>query len=142
MQPQTHEDLRSHLTIRGSSDRQFGVVAGLFWIAVSLWPLRSGGLIRAWALIAGALFLGLGILAPAVLRPLNRAWTAVGLLLSRVTNPVVAALLFYLVFTPCGLVMRLVGKDPLRLMRDPRAPTYWIERRPPGPSPESMVHPF
>ena len=51
-------------------------------------------------------------------------------------------LLFYLVVTPTGLVMRMLGKDLLRLRFDPQAKSYWIERRPPGPAPETMKDQF
>jgi ABC-type uncharacterized transport system permease subunit len=56
-------------------------------------------------------------------------------------NPVVMAALFFLVFTPMGLLLRLLGKDPLRLRRSADA-TYWIERKPPGPPPETMANQF
>ena len=59
-----------------------------------------------------------------------------------VVNPLVMGLLFYLTVTPTGLLMRLFGKDPLRLRFDPEAKSYWIERQPPGPAPETMRHQF
>jgi hypothetical protein len=51
-------------------------------------------------------------------------------------------LLFYAIVTPVGLVMRLTGKDLLRLRIDATAQTYWIERHPPGPVPDTMRHQF
>jgi hypothetical protein len=65
-----------------------------------------------------------------------------GLLLGRLVSPIVVGVLFFVVFTPFGLVMRAFGYDPLRLKADPRASTYWIERSPPGPAPESMKDQF
>jgi hypothetical protein len=50
--------------------------------------------------------------------------------------------MFFLVFTPFALILRMAGKDLLRLRRDPAAASYWIERDPPGPPPESMVEQF
>ena len=91
--------------------------------------------------VAGA-FLLVALLLPAFLRPLNKAWTLLGLLLGRIVNPVVTAILFYFVFTPAGLVSRLLGKDPLLLKFAPRADTYWIARQPPGPRPETMSQQF
>ena len=60
-------------------------------------------------------FLPSGFLKPAWLRPLNKIWTKLGLLMGRVVSPVITAVLFYLVVTPTGLLFRIFGKDPLRL---------------------------
>jgi hypothetical protein len=59
----------------------------------------------------------------------------------RIVNPVVMGLLFYGTILPTGLVMRLRGRDLLRLKRDPNAETYWIARAP-GPRPETMRDQF
>jgi len=65
-----------------------------------------------------------------------------GILLGRIAAPVALAILFYGVFTPIGAVMRLAGKDPLRLKRDPGSPSYWLPRQPPGPAPDSLDQQF
>ena len=142
MKPQIHEDLTRRTVVRASSDRQFGLVAGLLLIAVSVWPLLSRGRMRMPVLGAAAAMLSIAGLAPFLLHPLNRAWTMLGVLLARIVNPVVMAALFYLVFTPVGLLLRLLRKDSLRLRVDPRAASYWIERQPPGPPPETMANQF
>jgi len=79
---------------------------------------------------------------PSVLGPLNRVWTWLARVLNKIVNPVVTAALFYLVFTPVGLLMRLTGGDSLRLRFSPDAKTYWIEKQPPGPPPETMARQF
>jgi hypothetical protein len=56
--------------------------------------------------------------------------------------PIVMRLLFFGVVTPIGVAMRLAGRDPLRRRHDPSASSYWILRRPPGPSPVSMRRQF
>jgi Saxitoxin biosynthesis operon protein SxtJ len=142
MKPQIHEDLTRRAGVRASSDRQFGVVIGLFLVVVSLWPLLWRGRTRTAVLMVAAAVLLTAALAPFLLHPLNRAWTMLGALLGRIVNPVAMAALFYLVFTPVGLLLRLLGKDPLRLRWDAAAPTYWIERQPPGPPPETMANQF
>ena len=76
------------------------------------------------------------------LAPLNKWWTKLGVLLYRIVSPVVLGLLFYLTVTPIALLLRLLGKDPLRLRRDPDGASYWIDRTPPGPAPESMKNQF
>lgn len=139
----THETYSSHNhSAEGSSDRSFGIVFAVVFGIVGCWPLRHGLPVRMWALVVGGLFLVVALAAPAVLAPLNRIWTKFGLLISRVTNPIVTALLFFVVFTPFAMVLRMLGKDLLRQKLDPTAKSYWIERTPAGPEPESMVHQF
>ncbi len=79
---------------------------------------------------------------PSLLAPLNRVWTKFGLLLHKVVSPIVLGVMFYLVITPTGLLMRLFGKDPLRLKFDGTAKSYWIPREPPGPKPDSIKDQF
>ena len=93
-------------------------------------------------LIVAAAFAVVALAIPRALGPLSRAWQGLGKAIHKVVNPVVMGLLFYLTVTPTGLLMRLFGKDPLRLRFDPEAKSYWIERRPPGPAPETMHQQF
>jgi|SRR5579872_720842 len=138
----THEDFSRHAEARGSSDRAFGVVIGVFLILVALAPLRTHHSIRWWALATAVLILAAAAVRPAWLHPLNRVWTGLGLLLGRIVTPIVTGLLFYLVVTPVAFLLHLLGKDPLRLARDAQASTYWIERKPPGPPAEGMANQF
>jgi hypothetical protein len=84
--------------------------------------------VRLWSLGLSAALLLLAWIRPALLHHANRIWMALGRFLGKVVNPVVTALLFYLVFTPAAMLLRWLGKDPLRLRMDRAAPTYWIER--------------
>ena len=136
-----HENLRQEEVV-GGSDRGFGLVfAGVFTIlgAVKLWHGHAVGVV--WCASA-LVFLVLAIVRPMLLAPLNRLWLKLGLLLYKVVNPIVMALIFSLTILPTGLLMRLFRKDPLRLKRDPQARTFWIERRPPGPAPDTMCNQF
>jgi hypothetical protein len=138
-----HESFDRGLWGQGSSNRSLGLVFAVVFAAVALLPLLRGLPPRKWALAVSGAFALAAWLAPAVLAPLNRFWTGLGLALHRITNPIVLGLLFYGVFTPLGLFYRRVlGKDFLKLKRDAGADTYWIERRPPGPPPESMLNQF
>ncbi len=127
---------------QGSSDRAFGLVFAAFFAIVALLPLWHGGAMRLWALAVAAAFGVLALAAPCVLAPLNRIWTMLGDLLHRIVSPIALGILFFGVVVPTGLLMRLVGKDPLRLAFDRQARTYWIERHPPGPPPESLKDQF
>ena len=99
-----HEDLKRAEGIRGSSDRSFGLVFASVLTALSLWPLRAGGHLRVPALVVAGVVLAVALLWPRMLHPLNKVWTILGLLLGRIVNPVVTAVLFYVVFTPAGLI--------------------------------------
>ena len=142
MKRSTHEIFSRDEKIVAGSDRSFGMVmAAVLAAATSLNAWHSG---RMWPWTAGlaALFLAAALLRPSVLNPLNLIWLRFGLFLHGVVNPVVMALVFYGTVLPTGLVMRILGKDILRLKRQPDADSYWIVRQPPGPSPETMKDQF
>jgi hypothetical protein len=128
--------------VKPSSNRTFGLVFAAFFALIALLPMLRGHAVRRWALPLSALFLLAGLAAPKILAPLNRTWTALGTLLHAIVNPLVLGVLFYLVFTPFGWVLRRMGKDFLRLRPAPGAASYWIPRQPPGPPPESMSRQF
>ncbi len=110
---------------------------------LSWWKYEEWGRQPILWLIAFAIAMGLAAwLMPRVLRPLNRAWTRLGVLLGKIVTPLVLALLFLLAFVPLGLILRIRGFRPLRLELEPEKETYWIDRDPPGPSPETMVRQF
>jgi hypothetical protein len=140
--PAIHESFVRDEEARGSSDRNFGfVMAGAFMI-LALAPLARGRAVRWWSLLVGAAFLVSGLLHPRILGPLNRLWLKLGLILHTVVSPVVMGLLFYSTVTPIGVLFRWLGKDPLRLRLDRETDTYWIERHPPGPAPDTMPRQF
>ncbi len=125
-----------------NSNRAFGFVFVIAFGAIALFPLTGGEPPRFWALAAMALVLAAALITPDWLTPFNRAWLHVGQFLHRITSPLVIAVIYFAVVTPTGLVMRALGRDPLRLRRDPHAPSYWIRRDPPGPDPETMTNQF
>lgn len=137
-----HEDLNRHDEITVGSERAFGVVFAVVFVVVALWPLLNGAAPRWWALVVAAAFLAAGYLFPIVLKPLNILWFKIGMLMYKVVNPLTMAMLFVTTIIPIGMLMRAMGKDPLRLKLDPDASTYWIERDPPGPEPDSMKNQF
>ncbi len=139
---QLHEDFAREAKVEGSSDRSFGFVFAAVFTLIGLWPLMGGGQVRIWALGIAAAFAVVVLARPGLLAPLNRLWTRFGLLLHKVVSPLIMGMLFYLTVTPIGLLMRAFGKDPLRLRPDPDAASYWIERDPPGPPPETMKNQF
>jgi hypothetical protein len=137
-----HEDLTRAEEIDGPSDRRFGLTIALVCAVVGAVRLGFGHGGWLWWLGAGVLLAALALGAPVVLAPLNRLWLKLGLVLYKIVNPVVMAVIFVTTIVPVGILMRLCGKDPLRLKREPGAASYWIAREPPGPAPETMRNQF
>ena len=137
-----HEDLSRDQHVEGSSDRTFGLEFAALFIVIAGWPLFHGGAVRWWSIAVAAVFAVVALLKPALLAGLNRLWIKLGILLGKVVSPIALGVLFYGVLTPIGIVIRLAGKDPLRLKFDPAASSYWIPREPPGPPPGSMTNQF
>lgn len=137
-----HENLAREQHVEGSSDRTFGFVFAVVFIIIAAWPLFSGGSPRWWAVAVAAVFAVVALAKPALLSTLNRSWMKLGLLLGAIVSPIALGVLFYGVFTPIGAFIRLSGRDPLRLAREPDAASYWRGREPPGPPPQSMDRQF
>jgi hypothetical protein len=138
----SHEFQRREEAVKTSSNRSFGLVfTAIFallaalgvWHGSSRWPIWLG---------LAVLALVLALVAPRLLTPFNWAWTKFGLLLHRIVSPIFLTLLFYGCIAPVGFLMRLSGKDPLRLNYEPAADSYWIVRTPPGPPSESFKQQF
>ena len=144
MKPSFHEDFSRADEVKSGSDRGFGLTVGGILLLIALVRAYFYGL--GWVQYAlggmAVALLVLGLIAPGSLRGLNRAWMKLGLILFKVVNPIVLALIYGTTMVPIGLVMRARGHDPLRLRLDPEADSYWIPRDPPGPAPETMSNQF
>jgi hypothetical protein len=138
----THERFSRDETVVAGSDRSFGIVMATAFAVLTLLNGWHDGRLWPWMGGVAALFLAAALLYPAALNPLNQMWLKFGLLLHKVVNPIAMGLLFYGTVLPTGIVMRAIGKDLLRLKRQPDADSYWIVRRPPGPAPETMKDQF
>ena len=139
---QTHESSEREQQVKGSSDRSFGIVFTVVFAIIGLWPLIHDAAPRLWSLIAAAAILAIALICPGLLAPFNRLWLKFGLLLHKITNPIIMGFVFFLAVVPTGLIMKMLGKDPLRRKLDKEAASYWIPREPPGPPPESMKNQF
>jgi hypothetical protein len=117
------------------------VFAAVF-LVVGFLPLIRNAPPRFWALATAATLILIAWLKPAVLAVPSRGWAWFGDRLHRVTSPVALGLIYFAGVVPTGLAMRALGKDPLRLRREPAQASYWIPRSPPGPAPESLRNQF
>ena len=142
-QQTTHESFKRRDKIKGSSDRGFGLVFTVVFALIG--GIKVYGASYLW----GGLWLGLAaatltvaLTAPRLLFPFNFVWMRFGILLGRVVNPVIMGLTFFLAVAPMGLLRRAFGWDGLRRRFEPKSESYWIEREPSGPLPESMKNQF
>jgi len=137
------ESLKHAQSVKMGSERSFGFVFAGVFLAFALYSYFVKQSPNAVYLAGVALvFLVLAVVAPKVLKPLNLAWFKVGQLLHKIVNPLVMGFIFFVTITPIALIMRARGKDPLRLKKQSEAESYWIERTPPGPAPNSLKKQF
>ena len=113
--------------IKISSNKSFGIVFFIFFLIVSIWPKLNGNEINYWILALSIFFLVLGLLNSKILTPLNKLWFKFGIFLGKIVSPLIMGTIFFLVVTPIGLIMRLLGKDLLNLKFNAKK-SYWIEK--------------
>jgi len=142
MTEQIHENLYRLTKARKASDRSVGLVFSVVLTIVGLLPLLDGIEPRLWALIAAGILMLLAFTKPQLLGPLTRAWMGLGQILHVVISPIILGLIYVLAVIPTGLGLRLFRKDPLRLKFSTAIRSYWIQREPPGPAPNSLKNQF
>ena len=113
--------------IKLPSNRNFGVVFFIVFLIIALWPLLKQNEIRIWSLIISFIFFVLGLINSKLLTPLNKTWFKFGILLGNIISPIVMGIVFFLVVTPTGLIMKLFRKDPMNLKKN-KSDTYWIKK--------------
>ena len=124
------------------SNRSFGWTFSGIFLAVGVYGLWRGGAVLSWLLVAAVVMAAVTVTRESWLTPLNRAWMRLGQLLGMVVNPLVLGLIFFGIFTPVGLVMRMWGRDAMARRFEPELETYWLERDPPGPADDSYRNMF
>ncbi len=139
-----HEQIARSDATKTPSERGFGVTFAVVFALLATWLwLRKD--LPVWAIASTAMSvatLAAAFLAPTALRPFNRLWFKFGMLLHHIVTPLIMGLLFFLVVTPMGVIMRGFGKDFLRLKIGPDAGNYWIDRVPETDAKTSMKNQF
>ena len=113
--------------IKIGSNRSFGIVFFVVFLIIATYPLINGDELRLWSLIISIVFLFLGLVNSKILNPLNNLWFKFGIFLGKIISPLVMGIIFFLVVTPIGLLMRLLNKDLLNLRFNNNS-SYWIEK--------------
>ena len=116
--------------IQISSNKSFGIVFSFVFLFIALYPLSYSGEIRGWSAIISLIFLVLGLLRSKILTPLNKVWFKFGIFLGKIISPLIMGIIFSLVVTPIGLIMRILGKDLLNLKYNMNK-SYWIKKNGP-----------
>ena len=113
--------------IKVGSNRSFGIVFFIVFLLIGLYPLLKNNDIRIWSLIVSSVFLLLGLKNSKILTPLNILWFKFGMMLGKYVSPIIMGLVFFLVVTPTGIIMRIFNKDLLKLKKR-NINSYWIKR--------------
>ena len=113
--------------IKISSNRSFGIVFFVVFFLIALYPLINNEDIRIWSLVISLIFLILGLINSRILTPLNKILFKFGILLGKIVSPIIMGIIFFLVVTPIGFIMRILGKDVLNLKFNANK-SYWIEK--------------
>ena len=114
--------------IKIGSNKSFGIVFFVLFLLIGLWPLLNGETIRVWSISVSLFFLILGIFNSRLLIPLKILWIKLGEILGRFVSPIVMAIIYFIILTPTGLFMRLIGKDFLNT-KFSKNNSYWIKRK-------------
>ena len=110
-----------------NSNRRFGIVFFIVFLIISFWPTIDGQSLRLWSLAIALIFLVFGLLNSKLLSPFNLIWIKFGEALGRIIAPIAMGIVYFIIITPIGLFMRLIGKDLLRT-KFSKNNSYWIKR--------------
>ena len=113
--------------IKTSSNKSFGIVFFVVFLLIALYPMTKGNDLRLWSLIISLIFLTLGLINSIILTPLNRLWFKFGIFLGKIISPIILGIIFFLIVTPTGILLRLFGKDVINLKYNNNS-YYWIKK--------------
>ena len=116
--------------IKISSNKSFGIVFFTVFLLIALYPLIKNENVRLWSLTVSFIILIITLFYPKFLDPLNKLWFKFGIFLGKIISPIIMGFIFFLVVTPIGLIMKLLGKDILNLKYNDYK-SYWIEKNGP-----------
>ena len=109
-------------------NKKFGLLFFLIFLILGLWPLLNKEMPNFLLIGIALIFLILVLLNSKILSPLNKAWIKFGEILGKIIAPIVMALIFFLILTPIGLIMKILRKDILKVKFIKNTKSYWIKR--------------
>ena len=109
------------------TNKSFGLVFCFVFFLIFLEPIIRNEQLRYWSIIISLIFLILGLINSTFLSPLNKLWFKFGILLGKFMSPIIMGIIFFIVVTPIGLIMRTFNKDLLNL-KFSKNKSYWIKK--------------
>tara|TARA_A100000164_G_C21407501_1_gene540606 strand:+ start:175 stop:558 length:384 start_codon:yes stop_codon:yes gene_type:complete len=116
--------------VKLGSNRSFGIVFCIVFLIIAFYPIINGETARIWSIIVSLIFLLLGLINSKLLTPLNKVWFKFGLFIGKIISPLIMGIIFFLVVTPIGILMRILNKDLINLKFNDKK-SYWIEKTEP-----------
>jgi|TARA_B110000967_G_C18684690_1_gene459926 hypothetical protein len=108
-------------------EKKFGLMFSIIFLVIGLWPIMSLSSVKIWSLVLAFILLTISFVKPSLLKPLNYYWIKLGELLGKLISPIVMALIFFVIVTPISFIVRIIGKDLLKLKFSKNI-SYWIKR--------------
>tara|TARA_S200000501_G_scaffold362024_1_gene391052 strand:+ start:692 stop:1069 length:378 start_codon:yes stop_codon:yes gene_type:complete len=109
------------------NNKSFGILFFVVFLLIAIWPVANAGSLRIWAIVISLLFLLLGVINSRYLTPFKIGWIKLGEILGKVIAPIVMGFIYFIIITPIGILMRLIGKDLLNIKYNKKK-SYWIKR--------------
>ena len=111
------------------NNKSFGLLFFVVFLLIGLYPVYKGNNPNIYFLLISLPFLVLGLLNSKILTPLNKAWIKLGEVLGMIIAPIIMALVYFVVLTPISLIVRILGKDLLKIKFNKKLASYWIDRK-------------
>ena len=112
---------------KNENNKSFGILFFIVFFIIAIWPILNSETIRIWAAVMSVVFLILGIINSNILTPLKKGWIKLGEILGKVISPIVMGFIYFIIITPIGILMRLIGKDLLNTKFN-KDKSYWVQR--------------
>ena len=112
--------------------RNFGLIWSLIFFVIAFFPLFSGNGIRIWSAYVSGVFTTVSLLAPDIFEKIRfyQTWIKFGNFVGNINSKIIIFILFYVIFLPIGLILKLLGKDLLRKKIVKSCDTYFVDRNP------------
>jgi len=122
---------KNHTKVTMSTERNFGLVFGTFFLIIGLYPVLKNENFIYWSLLISFLFYFFSFVFPKILFLPNKIWFKIGMVLNTFVSPIILGIIFFFIVTPTGIIMRLLKKDLLNLNLKTSKKSYWIKRKTP-----------
>ncbi len=109
------------------NNKSFGILFFIVFLLIAIWPVLESGSVRLWSILISLVFFILGIINSKILTPLKKGWIKLGEILGKFIAPIVMGFVYFIIITPIGILMRLLGKDLLNVKYN-KNKSYWIKR--------------